>query len=176
MRQFSPFSFQGPLGCVGVPLCWLPEVRVQDSLLEPCSQSGLRVQDGSAVLGLLGQQCSGSWGAGPRRTPCSLVSSAGISPGKKGPSTLTCSQLSLLSSGAVRLRTPPWAGEAAPAGSLDSHKSDVPSCSLFPSDHHSRGLGPTLTGPRLDPRDALDLTSTLDLRSCCPQKAFSSWF
>ena len=153
MCQFSPFSFQGPLRCVGVPLCWLPEVRVQDSLLEPCSQSGLRAQDGSAVLGLLGQQCSGSWGAGPRRTPpCSLVSSAGISPGKKGPSTLTCSQLSLLSSGAVRLRTPPGAGEAAPTGSLDSHKSDVPSCFLFPSDHHSRTLGPALNWTQTTPQ------------------------
>lgn len=151
-------------------------MRVQDSLLEPCSQSGLQAQDGSAVLGLLGQQCSSWWGAGPRRTPLLSHLLSWHFPRKERAQHTYFSLLSLLSSGAVRLRTPPWMGEAAPAGSLDSHKSDVLSCSLFPSDHHSQALGPALTGPRLDPRDALDLTSTLDLRSCCPQKAFCSWF
>lgn len=76
-------------------------------LLEPCSQSGLRVQDGSAVLGLPGSAVLHARGVlVPEGPPALSVSSAGISPGKKGPSTLACSQLSSLSSGAVRLRTP----------------------------------------------------------------------
>lgn len=163
-RQFSPFLVSRT-----PRVCWYFPLLAPRSVCSGLPAGALQPVRPSSPGWLSNLRSPGS-------AVCSLVSSAGISPGKKGPSILTFSLLSLLSSGAVRLRTPPWAGEAAPAESLDSHKSDVPSCSLFPSDHHSQALGPTLTGPRLDPRDALDLSSTLDLRSCCPQKAFSSWF
>lgn len=145
--------------CPGLPAGALQPVRPSS----PGWLSSLR-SPGSAVLRLVG--CWSQKDPPPHR---SLVSSAGISPGKKGPNTLTCPQLSLLSSGAVRLRTPPGAGEAAPAGSLDSHKSDVPSCFLFPSDHHSRALGPALNWTQTRPQ-----RGTRSYFSSRPQKLLSS--
>lgn len=153
MRQFSPFSLQGPRVRVfpspaGSPRCVF---RTPAGALQPVRPSSpgwlssLR-SPGSAVLRLMG-----CWS---QKDPLLSALSWHFPRKERGPSTLACSQLSLLSSGAVRLRTPRGRWSCS-CRKPDSHKSDVPSCSLFPSDHHSRALGPALTGPRLDPRDAL---------------------
>ena len=94
-----PFSFQGPLGCVGVSLCGLPEfgTPAASQALEP-RMAQLSGVSWSAVL-----QRVGRWS---QKDPSAFASSAGVSPGKKGPGTLT-SPLGFLRSGAARLRMPP---------------------------------------------------------------------
>ena len=121
LLPLSPFK--GPSGVLGFPSA-APWVRTPaaSQALEPrmAQPSGVSWVSGAPAAGVLVPE-----------DPSAFASSAGVSPGKKGPSTLA-SPLSFLRSGAAGLRMPTGAREAAPAGSLGSPKSHVPGYSLFP--------------------------------------------
>lgn len=186
--QFFLLLTLDPRRCVGIFLCWLTGVCAQ--LRRICSRVSFSGNGWPSHLGPSGSavfQLASYWSQ--KDSLCSLISSAGIFSKNRGFGPLFVPPRLFEHWSDEPKETPTGRCGFSLGGPWIPISWVLPDFTAFlltitpglcassaPGAHWAQRHKVSLPASFFWTRDALDLASTLNLRSCLPQKRFSSWF